>query len=71
VDELTPAVFVVSTAVFTAVMYFVLPETKGLSLEGISALFGEEAVGTVDESGVPSTPGLERKEEVVVTASAV
>jgi hypothetical protein len=43
-------VFIVCTAVALAVYYFYLPETMGVTLEEISALFGDEVIATMDES---------------------
>jgi Sugar (and other) transporter len=43
-------VFIVCTAVALAVYYFYLPETMGVTLEDISAFFGDEVIATLHES---------------------
>ncbi len=43
-------VFIISTAVALAVYYIYLPETMGVTLEEISAFFGDEVVATMNES---------------------
>jgi hypothetical protein len=43
-------VFIVCTAIAGLVYFFILPETKGATLEDISALFGDEVVATLHES---------------------
>ena len=43
-------VFIVCTAISVFVYFFYLPETKGTTLENISAFFGDEVVATLHES---------------------
>lgn len=43
-------VFIVCTSIAGIVYFFFLPETKGVTLEDVSAFFGDEIVATFDET---------------------
>ena len=53
-------VFIVCTAVAGVVYFFVLPETKGVTLEDISVFFGDEMVATFEESKMRGNDVLRR-----------
>jgi hypothetical protein len=53
-------VFVICTAVAGVLYFFVLPETKGVTLEDISVFFGDEIVATFEESKMRGDDVLRR-----------
>lgn len=48
-------IFLVLSAIMVGIIYFFFPETKGLSLEEMSRVFGDPVAGAVDEAPAEKT----------------